>query len=256
MRSTTVAAIFYFAVALCSYEAKATSAIAVWTPDSTFIATDARITEYENGASRTDCKIHLSNNVFWVSSGIYQDIRDGFSIKKLVDEAIWQSKSIEDRMSTFEAIATKELTAKMNAMLKQEPLVFKTSFANYRNTLSIMFSTYENGNNYLFVFVFAAYIDPASGAVAILTTKKTNCPCLYRFKYTIGAQSAIDAELQRNPAILDSPLETGAALSQLIKLQIASTPEYVGPPVSIVEVQKGVPRWIARGVCTSDKPNR
>jgi len=256
VRSTTVFATVLFAFVPCSFEAKATSAVAVWTPDATFIAADATMIHYENKAiSWKICKINVSGKIFWVSAGISRDVGVGFSVKQLVDDAMARGSSLAQKVSIFESEATKGLTVEMNMVYKSKRDIFNQNF-NHRDVLEVMFSGYENGVNYLLVRSFSSYFDFINKTVKIITNDRMNCPCDDNSGYAVGNHSAIDSELRQNPGLLNSPLGTGDALRQLIGLEIALTPRDVGPPVSIVEIRKGVPRWIDEGACGPGQTNK
>ena len=253
MRSPIISAIALFALALCSFEAKATTIIAVWTPNSTFIAADGKASHSsENSAHETICKINVANNVFWAAAGLTQDTSTGYSVGKLVNEAMKQSLPLEKKkIASFEISATKALTAATSLMFKNYRSVFDKNIS-HSAALEVTFSSYENGINYLFALSFSAYFDPESNAVKVYTTENTSCPCGKSHIQTMGFHSIIDAELRGNPGAFDTPTENAAALKRLIELQIVSSPKAVGPPISIVEIQKGIPHWIDKGAC---KPN-
>lgn len=251
MRSPTVSALALSVLAICSIEAKATTVIAVWTPNSTFIAADGKLSHSSENSASAGCKVNVANNVFWAAAGLTQDTSTGYSVNRLVDKAMSEPLSLDERISSFEADATKSLTVSTNAMFKNHRSVFDRNIS-HSAALEVVFSGYANGINHLITLSFAARFDPDSKAVRVYTTENMSCPCGESYSKTIGFHSVIDAELRRDPGILDKPTENGGALKQLIELQIASSPDAVGPPISIVEIQKGIPHWIDKGAC---KPN-
>lgn len=256
MRSVATSAAVLLALVMTSYEAKATSIIAVWTPNSTYIAADSKMIHYENfDKNWTICKINAVNNVYWASAGITRDVGVGFSVKQLVDDAMSRDLPLEMKFKTFEEEAKTGLSIEMNGVYKAKPEIFKTNF-DHKDVLELVLSGFSNGANYLYFISFAAYFDPISGTVKILLNKETKCPCEDNAAFAFGAHLAIDAELRQTPGLLHSSLESGDELKRLIGLEIARSPKDVGPPISVLEIQNGAPRWIDKGTCTSASVNK
>ena len=63
----------------------------------------------------------------------------------------------------------------------------------------------------------------------------------------LGQHEAIDEVLAENPDFWKIGFSEG--IRKLINLEISAAPSFVGPPISILTIDKSGPRWIEQGAC-------
>jgi hypothetical protein len=89
-----------------------------------------------------------------------------------------------------------------------------------------------------------------AGQSPTIQIKREECSrdCVKALAYTtLGHHEAMDNALADNPDFWK--IGFAEAIRKLIDLEILTVPNFVGPPISILRIDKSGPHWIQRGAC-------
>lgn len=242
------------ALAFCSAvgNANATSAIAVREPTFLVFGADSKIIS-ETGAKRdAACKIGTSNNVFWVASGILAAEITHFSVSDIAANSLSTSGNIDDRINNFVQIVAARLTVILNIIHNTNPRFFKSEYVDQpiHPALEIAFGTIKDDVAHLYFRQFIVKTAPFSSA-ATISVMQTDMP--QPGQPPIGVADFGLHEIIANEIAKPDVWATIAlpkTIRRLIKMEISAHFDEVGPPISIVLIDKSGAHWINKGKCT------
>lgn len=227
-----------------------TTAIAIWTPGRVILAADGKVTRRNDPAttSYAMCKTRVVGSRAVTAAGFFRRPRVGYDVWPMLEAIL----STSDTMRTIDARVRTEVGPPLADALADARQADPTGFARdfVFDYLGIAFAGIEDGQLGLRTAHFShddaggisysvgQYPRPAdafdAGAIGI---------------HLMGEHSVIDREYPdaRLVPLLRKDLVEAARV--LVELEIQRTPEKVGPPLSVVEVTPGGPRWIVSGAC-------
>ncbi len=230
-----------------------TAALAYWTPDKAFLATDSKLSSLENTFASLGqiCKIRRSGRFAVAVSGFYSNSNTGFDAWELITRAIPNAKSVNAAATLAEIAVARKLNAALAEAQAKAPLQFAQTF---------------RGGSYM-TFVIAGVDQGVPTwevrAFEVEGVRKGRQPPSMKLKnvgvgiLNFGENEAIEARLpglenQARFVLADPPKR----LFDLILLEAQHVPTKVGPPVSILEINKTGFYWHSLGACSADSPHR
>lgn len=96
-----------------SLPARATSIVVLYGPDAVFIASDSKVASVDGKISWPGCKIHITKNYVWASSGFSFELNGPFDIEKLVPESLGDGEPSAASLNILES----RLKASFNSLL-------------------------------------------------------------------------------------------------------------------------------------------
>jgi hypothetical protein len=236
---------------LCIFElpgdAGATSIVAVRTPASVLVGSDSKMTAGDGAAIAGQCKIATANGVYWAAANLKKSADHNFDIDAITASAMRGPGGLATRFAELE----KAVAPKLAEVLNDTPDDVFKEFHENQPSIDILFAGLEDGMPYLYRRYFEARIernaDDARKTIFV-QTMRPRCSIEPSCVMAIGSHRTIDAERARNPTMLRS-LGVAQSIRHLINTEIAAFPDDVGPPITVLEIDKGGLRWISRGAC-------
>jgi hypothetical protein len=228
-------------------DARATTIVAVRTPDSVLLGTDSKMTAADGAAVAGQCKIATANGVYWAVANLKKDEEHNFDLDEIAAAAMRGPGSVAARIAGFE----RAVPPKLAEVLNDTPDDVVKEFHENQPSIDIVFAGLEDGVPYIHRRYFEARIqrktDDSRKGIFVRTVRpkcSSDPGCLT----AIGSRRTVAGERARNPAMLSS-MGAAQSIRHLIDTEIAAFPDVVGPPISVLEIDKGGSRWISRGVC-------
>jgi len=231
--------------------AGATAIVVVRIPTGVFIGADSKMVTRGTGPEQpvSACKIRQVGDVFVASSGTYRTYFSSepvqFDAFSIAHDSLEGSGTIRERVAAFEKKVQPALSAAMQDMHDRLPADY-AKYIEGKAALEVAFVGIENGSSVVLVRQFMASAS-TSGQVAI-ATHRDDCPgdCpggnLAAF-LGLNEEMAAYAEAHAHEIWkADIP----QAIEQLIQLEIAKYPKFVGEPIDILRVESNGTTWVQR----------
>lgn len=230
----------------------ATTLVAVRGPDYVVLASDSRIgLIYTQKMNRVaGCKIQQFGTFFIGISGIATDPR-GFNAYDLVRKVSVQAGSLAAIADRFSSAALEPFKVSVRKLREEHPADF-AKYCNNRDCLQVAFARIEDGVPELSMRCF--HVKIRAGDIVVEPADNNDCPGNCEAGWAIalcGMHDNADALLRQTPNFWEiKGVFEGA--NELIETEIKANSEDVGPPVSILLIDKTGPRWAPghQGVCT------
>jgi hypothetical protein len=230
---------------LWSQSAGGTAGVAIFTPDRAVLAVDSRVTLTDGRASRRgadECKIQSAGRFQLALAGLYDHAETKFDAWRLAEQAAAGAPSVAEAAARVERGLQPALESAIGNMRAADPTAFSRQYA--RAHLAFVIAGLDQG---LPAMAARAFVPDREGNLRIV---RWNPPPGTTSLFAFGEHAAIDAYGPKE-ALLRLVTDAGPAeaAQRLVQLEIAASPEIVGPPVAVLELSKIGPRWIHQALC-------
>lgn len=221
-----------------------TSVVALWTPDEIVVGADSK-TITGRGAGRSSCKIaQLDDASFFAAAGLNTEPKTGFDLAKIVRQAFQQPGTMREKVDDFESLADAPLTAALQRLKKEEPAFYEHYLENKGQVLQVVFFGLEDGSPKLFLRTFEVELISGNVTVVMERNECTAGTCPGAMAFLLGYSGAASAFVTSHPGFWKNGL--APAVERLVDLEIAEVPQFVGPPVDVLRVNRQGAAWVKR----------
>ena len=226
------------AVFSCALSCYGTTVIVMRTADGILVAADAKaIRQGSNSPSR--CKIQQYGNVFVAIASVSKNDRAGLDTERIVRTAVATPGPLLSKVESFRSAASKSLLAEVESVKKSNPSFYEQAYRGKR----ILDVTFASMNGDMPEAVVQTFFVDGAGALHDLRSPLGDHRVL-----ATGMTNAIKSYTDQNSEWY-TQLGPDVAIKKLMELEIASSKDAVGPPVSILKMDAGGARWVEQGVC-------
>ena len=246
------AALSLFFLSFCSAGAHAnTTVLVLWNNKTAIIAADFKVFTFEKKDAWYTCKLHITNDIVWATTGIWRDLRGPFDLWSIATSAIESGGTFEEIVDRFNAAAVSGIKEYLTRFKASNPQAYET-LVSFRAVVTIVFLQQTTMRTTYFMIIDPN--DPNSVEVVSAECPGSTCAVGNAGILAMGQHEAINAELNQNTRIVFRERGVVGAINYLIGIQSAATPEYVAPPVDILEIdQTGGPKWLQKGSCDQEQ---
>lgn len=221
-----------------------TSVVALWTPDEIVVGADSK-TITGRGAGRSTCKIaQLEDSFFFAAAGLNTEPKTGFELAKIVRQAFAQPGTMREKVDDFESLVDTPLTAALQRLKQEEPAFYEHYLENKGQVLQVVFFGLEDGNPELFLRTFEVELISGNVTVVMERNECTAGTCPSTMVFLLGYSGAASAFVTSHPGFSKNGL--APAVEHLVDMEIAEVPQFVGPPVDILRVNRQGASWVKR----------
>jgi|ERR1700722_5841932 len=229
-----------------SYARGNTLVIVLRTEEASIIAADSKLAKTDGRDIGTACKIHITDQFAWATSGILNEPGGAFDIWATAETAIKAGGSFDEIVTRFD----RELISQLKEL---PPRIKRINPRSYDEALksghaaTIIFV--KNTDVRLSDFMLPNKADPDSIEVVDQSCPGNLCIATNSIISMMGYYEAAQAEFVHNSKIWDQ-MGIVPALNYLMDIQHNTTPSMVAAPVSILRIDKGGNfQWLQKGVC-------
>ena len=222
--------------------ASSTTVIVVRTPTEIYIGADSKITDVRNESlTSTACKIRQVDDLFFAFSGLPKMPGVESDLMEIIEEASRDGGTIADKVEEFDDIITDEWSEGLQELKKERPQFYKEEVKG-RIILQVAFAGIQKRKPVFFLIHIKAV--ERDGFPAIDISKKS-CPGDCQQGKVIayfGHTGALKQYMSDRSNAWKSGYVQG--IRKLITLQMEAQPEYVGPPIDILHIDRMGAEWI------------
>jgi hypothetical protein len=231
---------------------RASTVVVNRTPKQIVIAADSLMTGM--GKKVQVCKIGTSrrSRITFAVTGYMIKFKDEagtvFSAYAFAEDAISHAGSVSDAASRFERKAMSPFLTAVRRTKKEYPKDYKW-LERYPNGLQVVFAAFEDGAP---VFAVSSFIVRDEGGRISASAVRQVCPGAACPSGNGGAVMGVDpdsAKKRLEDAAFWKGLDEVAGVRKLVEFEIAKHPDVVGPPISILTIDKNGRHWKAKGEC-------
>jgi hypothetical protein len=241
---TLISALTTIAVLLLSLPAWATTVVALIDKrHHRVVLADDSMLMHPDGTSWAGCKLIVKPACAFAMAGFLDQPSPYFHLQDLGEAACQLQGTLKDQADGFLEIAKDPVTSIAQYLHDNEPQFYSDAFSKNGGEFSVVvFVGEEKGKPVAYARGFKVAAD---GSVSILSNDITGTGAAGFFA---GVTDHIAIYLKENPHW--DRMDTVSLVRKLVDLEIAAHPDEVGPPVSILTVdRKGKQKWIDQGVC-------
>ena len=233
----TSKALFLWLVLILVLPAHATTILVIYSPEAVFIAVDSKVTSTDGKISRSDCKIHISENYIWGTAGLLSETNGPFNMDKLIPKVMGSGPVT---------------TAALDEMEKQ----VKSSFNSLIPTLVAQGFNLDNAQINVVIIDKKRLGKFSEIQVTKSRFERKDCPsasCAEMGFFAFGEHGKVDSLIteQLLREMLTAPAKT---LNYLISQQERATPQFVGGKIAILVFDNTGTHWLQDGECDQDRP--
>jgi hypothetical protein len=248
--TVTVALVIITGAGLCS----GTTVVAVRGNDYVVLGSDSMIivTTADRNVSLPGCKIQQMNKVFFGAAGVLGG--PGFNAYEIARKASINGADTVAIANRFESAAREPFTAFVQRFRQDNPTAFYR-YCNNRDCLQVAFASFDKGIPKLAIRSFR--VTTKGESTNVVPDARMNCPgdCVTGAEQVVlGVNSEATSVFDRTPHFWKlRGIVPG--MDELIGTEIAAHGDAVGPPVSILILDKAGARWMPRhqGLCQDPK---
>ena len=233
---------------LCVPAALATTVVGIRVPDGFVIAADSKVMyrEPESRGPATLCKIYQSGPLYFALAGMAFDRNRGFFPEKIVADNFSATDSLVSNMGRIERAISDSLKIEMKRLKTEDRSAFAYNHRPGVDMLSIIAGEMVVGVPHMSGRGFM-YADQTT---SITITRVPDCPgedCPNGIRFFFAGRSDVamktlnefqdDRGTVRHFPVTD--------VRKLVEAEIQASPEDVGPPITIVQVDKNGATWIS-----------
>jgi hypothetical protein len=233
-----------FISAICVPTVLATTLIGIRVKNGFIIAADSKAT-YKGPGNRgpaTVCKIVQSGPLYFAVAGLVADRDRGFMPEKIVASNFSSSDSLARNMERIEQAISNSLKVEMKRLKAEDPDNFASNQRPGADILSIIVGEMVNETAQMSGRGFK-YVDEST-PIAIT---RLSCPgnCTNDAFFFFAGESDV-AQKALNTMFSDGTVHNPVTdARKLVELEIQASPDTVGPPITILQVDKNGPSWIS-----------
>jgi hypothetical protein len=226
---------------------RATTLVAVRTLNAIFIGSDSKMINGDGGEAGNRCKILSSNGAYFGIARIWGSPAQGFTVASFAAEALHSNTDLPSRVSHFEKLLLGPLERLLIALKTTDAARFQREIDG-QSVVDTLFVGFEDGYPAFLLRSFIVRNGAAEGITVRIRREDCSRDCSEALAYVaLGQHEAIDKALAENPNYWK--IGFAEAIRKLINLEISAKPSFVGPPISILTIDKDGPRWIEQGAC-------
>ena len=209
------------------------------------VAADSLL-QYKVAGSRTQtCKIITKPGCTFGMAGLFYKEYPVFHLQELAEQACAVPGDLRHKADAFLDIA-KDPSADVALYLRQREPDFYRELTNSNGgeLIMVVFAGPLAGDPSIFARGYKLDADGNLASVSLDVSESTNGAGFFG-----GANGQIAAYLKAHPNWQD--MDTVKAARQFVQMEIKAHPEWVGPPVSVVSINRlDQAKWSNPGVCT------
>jgi hypothetical protein len=231
-----------------------TTVVAIRGDDYVVLGSDSMIiqTTGDRNVSMPACKIQQMSGVFFAAAGVFGG--PGFNAYEIAKEASSKGADTVTTANRFERAARGPFTTFVRRLRRENPTAF-SRYCNDRDCLQVAFAGFEKGTPKLAIRSFRVTTRGAS--TLVVRDARMDCPgdCV------TGAEQVVLGVNGEATSVFDSTPHfwklRGIVLGmdELIGTEILTHGDVVGPPVSVLILDKEGARWMPghQGFCHDPK---
>jgi hypothetical protein len=238
----------------------ATTLIGLHLPDGFIIAVDSKVTYKGTGIQGppTVCKIFQSGSLYFAFSGLANDRNSGFFPEQIVANSFSANDSLANNLDRMDRALSDALTIEMQRLKTQDPVSFAFNHRPGADTLQIVAGEMLNDTPQMFGRGFQYVEETGKIDISRLSCPGVDCPTEVKF-FLAGdtdiARVMVNQFFQETQTAHDPVADT----RKLVEAEIIAAPETVGPPITILRVDKNGASWPSNDsscpiVVTSTRP--
>jgi hypothetical protein len=200
------------------------------------------------GTTFPQCKIIRQNECSFAMAGLLNKKSPPLSLKDLGEAACDLPGDLRHKADGFMALAQEPVTTVADFLRANEPQFYANTVATGGGELVLVaFAGAQKGNPSIFVRGFK--VDANGG----LTPISYSVVAPNDLGFFAGFTESIKAYIKANPRW--TKMDRVSAARKFVQMEIAAHPEGVGPPVSILTIDKrDRQKWISPGLCRAPAP--
>ena len=255
MRAIPAIAGFLCGMFLARSDAFCTTIIAMRGENQILVAADSKFTGVNGEKDSSGCKIHIVGGFVFASAGVLKVDKGSFNAEQIIRDSISDKISFKDDVNWIEGHIMHYMPEIAERILKSPDPIIQDWKVTGHQLFNLLVAKSDGGVLRVSTRDFSlARITPPYDIDSI-DIKRKNCPGDQDCEegMVTGMKDAVMKELDENKRFWQThnPI---SGINRLIELQSVSTPNMVGMPVSIVEIQKnGMIDWLQRGMCVSSE---
>jgi hypothetical protein len=243
-RSVALFAVFF---ALLSVSAPATTVVALIDQrhHRAVIAADSLLLYKVAGTRTQTCKIIAKPGCTFAMAGLLYKEDPEFHLQELAEQACNQTGELRDKADAFLDIAKDPVMAVAQYLQQNEPDFYgELTNSNGGELIMVVFAGPQTGSPSIFARGYKLEAGAGLVPVSMDVTDDNNGAGFFG-----GANQQIAAYLKTHPNW--QQMDTVKAARQFVQMEISARPDWVGPPVSVVTInRKDQQKWVNAGVCT------
>jgi hypothetical protein len=201
----------------------------------------------DGGEAGNGCKILSSNGVYFGIARIWGSPAQGFTVASFASEALNSNSDLASRVTHFEKLLLGPLERLLISLKTTDATRFEREIDG-QSAVDVLFVGFEAGHPVLLSRSFIVRQEVSQSITVRIKREECSQDCAEPLAYAaLGHHEAIDKALAENPKLWN--IGFAEAIRKLIKLEISAQPSFVGPPISILTIDKDGPRWIEQGAC-------
>jgi hypothetical protein len=233
---------------ICVPAVLATTIIGLRAPDGFIIATDSKgvYTGTGIGGPTMVCKIFQAGSLYFAFSGLANDRNRDFFPDKIIANSFLTTDSFAHNLERMDRTLSDALATEMTRLKTEDPDNFAYNHRAGVDTLSVIAGAMVDGTPQMFVRGFQYVEFTSTMAVKRESCPGDGCPTGVLFFFageTVVAQRMTAEFLQNNSASRNPVTE----LQNMGAAEIQAFPQTVGPPISILHVNKSGASWPSNG---------
>jgi hypothetical protein len=215
----------------------ATSVAVFWTDNMIVLGTDSK--RVVDGNPTTVCKLEHVNDVYFAMDGTFANVNTDYDVRAIARKAMAGEGTIQARFDEFR----KQTIAKLPNLVQHErrTQAYQTWISGHDYIVGATFAGVESKKLVLHIMRFG--LNPQGQIIELPINVQETIDRKAIGYYPAGFGTCIN-----NACVVDLYDHHGpdVAVERIINAGIALSPEFVGPPVAIVRLENGTPKWIRR----------
>ena len=202
------------------------------------------------GTTFQQCKVIREPECSFAMAGLLNKKSPPLDLRDLAEAACGLPGDLRNKADGFMALAEEPVTTVADFLRANEPQFYADTVATGGGELvMVAFAGAQKGNPSIFVRGFK--VDSNGG----LTPVSYDVVAPNALGFFAGFTESIKAYIKANPHW--TKMDRVAAARKFIQMEIAAHPEGVGPPVSILTIDKqDRQKWISPGLCAAPAPGK
>jgi hypothetical protein len=200
------------------------------------------------GTTFQECKIIRQHDCSFAMAGLLNKKSPPLDLKDLAETACGLPGDLRQKADGFMALAKEPVTTVADFLRANEPQ-FYADIVTGGELVMVAFAGAPKGNPSIFVRGFK--IDANGGLIPV----SYNVVAPNDLGFFAGFTESIKTYIKANPHW--TKMDRVSAARKFIQMEIAAHPEGVGPPVSILTIDKlGRQHWVSPGQCNNPPPDQ
>jgi len=227
----------------------ATTLIGLRLPDGFIIAVDSKASYKGRGIPGPPivCKIFQSGSLYFSFSGLANDRSRRFFPDQIVVNSFSATGALANNLDRMDRALAQALTVEMQRMKVEDPDNFAFNHRPGADTLQIVAGEMLNGTSQMFGRGFKYVEETGTFTISRLSCPGTDCPhdVLFFLAGDTDVAKIMANQIFQETQTLHDPV---ADTRSMVQAEILAAPETVGPPITILRVDKNGASWPSNDV--------